>query len=361
MLVSAMTTQEDHATVQPDTEARLLDVRDLTVEFTIRDRSGVKGGTVQAVSGISFDIRPGETLGVVGETGCGKSTMVRAVLHAVRPKSGEVIFDGQDLGRLGTQAIREVRQHLQIIFQDPFSSVDPRWKVNDIVEEPLIIHGVGTAEERKKRVGELLELVGLDARVHGQRRPRELSGGQCQRVAIARALALSPRLVVCDEAVSSLDVSIQAQILNLLIRLRKELGLSYLFIAHDLAVVKYVSDRVAVMYLGKFCEIGPSETLYRMPLHPYTSALLDAIPDVDGRRVRHQRELDVEAPSPLNPPSGCRYRTRCAKAQEICANEEPVLRFLAKDHAVACHFPNEQTADASQELQGGNDDDRPGD
>ncbi len=318
----------------------LLEVRDLVVEFAVRERAGVKGAKVQAVSGLSFDIAPGETLGVVGETGCGKSTMARAVMQAARPKSGEVIFEGQDLTKLRNSELQEVRKHLQIIFQDPFSSVDPRWRVKNIIEEPLVIHGAGTPDERERRVAELLELVGLDVNIHGNRRPRELSGGQCQRVAIARALALSPKLMVCDEAVSSLDVSIQAQILNLLIRLRKELGLSYLFIAHDLAVVKYLSDRVAVMYLGRFCEIGPSELLYRQPLHPYTTALLDAIPNIDGHPSKHHNELGVEAPSPINPPSGCRYRTRCPRAQDRCALEEPQMRFLAPGHGVACHFPN---------------------
>ncbi|HUY07823.1 MAG TPA: oligopeptide/dipeptide ABC transporter ATP-binding protein [Acidimicrobiales bacterium] len=318
----------------------LLEVRDLVVEFAVRQRSGIKGAKVQAVSGLTFEIAPGETLGVVGETGCGKSTMARAVMQAERPKSGEVIFEGEDLTKLSNRELQDVRKHLQIIFQDPFSSVDPRWRVKNIVEEPLIIHQTGTPGERASRVAELLDLVGLDINIHGNRRPRELSGGQCQRVAIARALALSPRLMVCDEAVSSLDVSIQAQILNLLIRLRQELGLSYLFIAHDLAVVKYLSDRVAVMYLGKFCEIGPAESLYRQPLHPYTSALLDAIPNTDGRQSRHHDELGVEAPSPINPPSGCRYRTRCPRAEEKCALEEPRMRFLAPGHGVACHFPN---------------------
>jgi oligopeptide/dipeptide ABC transporter ATP-binding protein len=233
---------------------------------------------------------------------------------------------------------------MQMVFQDPFGSLDPKWRVFDLVEEPLVAHGVGSREERRARVREVLDRVGLDPDVHGRRRPRQLSGGQAQRVAIARALTLDPALIICDEAVSSLDVLIQAQVLNLFEELRAELGLSYLFIAHDLALVKQVSDRVAVMYLGRLCEIGPAESLYREPFHPYTVALLASIPspDPDAPRAEADTAISGEPPSPIDPPSGCRFRTRCPRAQERCAAEVPEVRMLAPDHAVACHFPVER-------------------
>jgi oligopeptide/dipeptide ABC transporter ATP-binding protein len=311
------------------TETALLSVRDLVQEFPAQGRSG----TVHAVSGVSFDVWPGETLGIVGETGSGKSTLARSVLQAPRPKSGSVLLRGTDLTRLRGRALAQARRHVQMVFQDPFGSLDPKWRVRDIVAEPLIAH---RAYDRN-RVGEVLELVGLPG--YGARRPRELSGGQAQRVAIARALALSPALIIGDEAVSSLDVLIQAQVLSLFERLRTELGLSYLFIAHDLALVKRVSDRVAVMYLGKFCEVGPGESIYRAPLHPYTRALLDAIPSPDPAAPRARATVRGEPPSPVDPPSGCRFRTRCPRAAPRCAAEEPVMRELSAGHAVACHFP----------------------
>jgi oligopeptide transport system ATP-binding protein len=312
------------------TEAPLLQVRDLVHEFP------TDAGTVHAVSGVSFDVHAGETLGIVGETGSGKSTLARAVMQAPRPKAGAVLFRGTDLATLrGTRLLR-ARRHLQMVFQDPFGSLDPKWRVRDLVEEPLLAYRTGDRGTRRKRVDEVLELVGLDPAGHGGRRPRELSGGQAQRVAIARAVALSPALIICDEAVSSLDVLIQAQVLKLFERLRAELGLSYLFIAHDLALVKQVSDRVAVMYLGKLCEVGPGEAVYRQPLHPYTRALLDSVPGV-GARTR--RTIPGEPPSPVHPPSGCRFRTRCPRAAQRCADEEPVMRELAAGHSVACHFP----------------------
>jgi oligopeptide/dipeptide ABC transporter ATP-binding protein len=271
------------------------------------------------------------------------------VIQAPRPKHGEVIFDGQDLVRLPYRALKSVRRNLQMVFQDPFSSLDPRWTASRIVEEPLIAYGVGTRSERREKVGSLLERVGLDAARYGSARPRELSGGQCQRVAVARALALEPKLILCDEPVSSLDVLVQAQVLNLLEKLRSELSLSYLFIAHDLALVKQVSDRVAVMYLGKLCEVGPGEAVYREPLHPYTRALLDSVPDPAARRPRGPRgargaggargAIRGEPPSPIHPPSGCRFRTRCPRAAPRCAAEEPAMRELAAGHSVACHFP----------------------
>ena len=247
----------------------LLSVKNLVHEFH------TKAGVVQAVSGVSFDVRAGETLGIVGETGSGKSTLARSVLQAPRPTAGSVVFRGTDLTTLQGTRLLQARRHLQMVFQDPFGSLDPKWVVRDLVAEPLIAYRTGGRAARHQRVDEVLELVGLDPAAHGRRRPRELSGGQAQRVAIARAIALNPALIICDEAVSSLDVLIQAQVLNLFERLRTELSLSYLFIAHDLALVKQVSDRVAVMYLGKLCEVGPGEMVYREPLHPYTRALLD--------------------------------------------------------------------------------------
>jgi oligopeptide/dipeptide ABC transporter ATP-binding protein len=323
----------------------LLSVRDLVHEFH------TNGGVVHAVSGVSFDVRPGETLGIVGETGSGKSTLARSVLQAPRPTSGSVIFRGTDLTTLHGTRLLQARRHLQMVFQDPFGSLDPKWAVRDLVEEPLIAYRAGGRAARRQRVAEVLELVGLDPAAHGRRRPRELSGGQAQRVAIARAIALNPALIICDEPVSSLDVLIQAQVLNLFERLRTELSLSYLFIAHDLALVKQVSDRVAVMYLGKLCEVGPGEAVYREPLHPYTRALLDSVPSTEPKDPAAARPADAfgqggrvttisgEPPSPIHPPSGCRFRTRCPRATGLCAAQEPPMRELASGHTVACHFP----------------------
>jgi oligopeptide/dipeptide ABC transporter ATP-binding protein len=322
-------------------EGPLLDVRDLVQEFDVRAHGGVKGGVVQAVSGVSFRLDKGETLGLVGETGSGKSTLARAILQAPSPKSGEVLLRGVDLVKLSGRRLHEARRDIQMVFQDPFGSLDPKWKVTQIVEESLIAFGAGDRGERRRRVAEVLDRVGLDPARYGDRRPRALSGGQAQRVAIARAIALDPALIIYDEAVSSLDVLIRAQVLNLLERLRSELGLSYLFIAHDLALVKQVSDRVAVMYLGKLVEIGPAESLYREPLHPYTVALLASIPSPDptATRLPVSDTIKGEPPSPIDPPSGCRFRTRCPRAQDICATEEPPLRKLADHHYAACHFP----------------------
>ena len=326
----------------PTDAAPLLQVKDLVQEFTVRETGGVRGGTVHAVSGVCFDVRPGETLGIVGETGSGKSTLARSILQAPRPKSGAVLFRGADLVTLRGTRLLQARRHLQMVFQDPFGSLDPKWRVRDLVEEPLIAYKTGDSKARRRRVDEVLEMVGLDPAGHGGRRPRELSGGQAQRVAIARAVALSPALIICDEAVSSLDVLIQAQVLNLFEQLRAELGLSYLFIAHDLALVKQVSDRVAVMYLGKLCEVGPGETVYRRPLHPYTRALLDSVPG--SPQARAKKTIRGEPPSPIHPPSGCRFRTRCPRAEQRCADEEPVMRELATGHSVACHLPLVQVA-----------------
>jgi oligopeptide/dipeptide ABC transporter ATP-binding protein len=319
----------------------LLQARNIVQEFVVRGRGGVKGGVVHAVSDVSLDVRAGETLGIVGETGSGKSTLARSLLQAPRPKSGSVTLRGTELVGLRGKALLEARRSMQMVFQDPFGSLDPKWRVQDIVEEPLVAYDVGTREARRARVREVLDRVGLDPDVFARRRPRQLSGGQAQRVAIARALTLDPALIICDEAVSSLDVLIQAQVLNLFEQLREELGLSYLFIAHDLALVKQVSDRVAVMYLGKLAEIGPAEALYREPLHPYTVALLASIPSPDPAAPKSEAAgaISGDPPSPIDPPSGCRFRTRCPRAQERCAVEEPKLRELRTEHAVACHFP----------------------
>jgi oligopeptide/dipeptide ABC transporter ATP-binding protein len=322
-------------------ERPLLEVRDLVQEFEVRGMGGVRSGVVHAVSGVSFALSQGETLGLVGETGSGKSTLARAVLQAPRPKSGEVLLEGEDLVKLRGRPLVRARRNVQMVFQDPFGSLDPTWRVNQIVEEPLLAFGLGSRTQRRGRVAEVLERAGLDPVRFGSRRPRELSGGQAQRVAIARALAPDPALIICDEAVSSLDVLIRAQVLNLFERLRAELGLSYLFIAHDLSLVKQVSDRVAVLYLGKLCEIGPAEALYCEPLHPYTAALLSAIPSPDPAAPQPSvaQTLRGEAPSPLDPPSGCRFRTRCPRARDLCAAQEPPLRRLGEDHYAACHFP----------------------
>lgn len=334
-------------------ETPLLEVSRLVQEFEVRGPGGAKGGVVHAVSDVSFTLQRGETLGLVGETGSGKSTLARSVLQAPKPKSGAVQFRGVDLVKLKGAKLLQARRHIQMVFQDPFGSLDPTWRVSQIVEEPLIAFEAGSRAQRRRRVQEVLERVGLDPARYSARRPRELSGGQAQRVAIARALAPEPALIICDEPVSSLDVLIRAQVLNLLERLRAELGLSYLFIAHDLALVKQISDRVAVMYLGKLCEVGPADSLYREPLHPYTVALLASIPSPDPTAPRAPvgKAISGEAPSPLDPPSGCRFRTRCPRAQELCASEEPQLRMLGDGHYAACHFPVSQEAPVAAQTR----------
>jgi peptide/nickel transport system ATP-binding protein len=308
------------------------------VEF----RSGRQ--TVQAVSEVSFTVRTGETLGLVGESGCGKSTTGRALVQVQPPTSGHVTYKGQVLDALSSRDLRRVRTKIQMIFQDPISSLNPRRRVRDIVAEPLSIWGRGTKQERATKVHEMLEAVGIDPEAAGDRRPQEFSGGQCQRISIARALMADPDLLICDEPVSALDVSVQAQILNLLADLKEKFGLTMVFIAHDLAVVKNVSDRVAVMYLGKLVEIAGSDDLYRSAAHPYTEALLASIPEPDPDQAANQKALSGELPSPLNPPSGCRFRTRCPYAQDVCAEKEPPLRDIAPGHQVACHFPLVPTA-----------------
>ena len=311
----------------------LLSVENLTVEYA------VGGKSLFAVSDVSLSVGKGETLGLVGESGCGKSTLGRAVLQLRRPTAGKVTFDGIELTELDGKALRLMRRRLQLIFQDPIASLNPRRCIGDIVAEPLIIIGVSDRVERERRVREVLVAVGLDPDQTTGRLPHEFSGGQCQRISIARALILEPELVICDEPVSALDVSIRAQILNLLEEMKRRYGLTLLFIAHDLAVVKAVSDRIAVMYLGRLCEVAPTEQLFARPAHPYTALLLDAIP-VPDPTVRPAVNVPIgEPPSPLAPPSGCRFRTRCPRADGMCAEVVPELRAIAPGQFVACHHP----------------------
>jgi len=313
---------------------RVLAVEDLVVEFKVG-----RGTTVKAVSGISFDVLRGETLGIVGESGCGKSTTGRSIMQIPRPTSGSIVFEGQDLTALGTNDLREARTKVQMIFQDPISSLNPRRAVRDSVMEPLDIWKRGTKAEREQLVDDILESVGIDPQRAAESRPHQFSGGQCQRISVARALVLDPTLIICDEPVSALDVSVQAQVLNLLQDLKAKYGLTLVFIAHDLAVVKNVSDRVAVMYLGKLCEVASSDDLYARPAHPYTNVLLASIPEPDPDADHSSTSIIGEPPSPVNPPSGCRFHPRCPNADDLCAQEEPVLRPMGDGHFVACHHP----------------------
>ncbi len=298
-----------------------------------------RGGVVRAVDHVNLRIRQGETLGLVGESGCGKSTLGRAILRLVTPTAGRIVFEGEDLTALSEASLRQVRRRMQMIFQDPFSSLDPRMTVGDTVAEPMLVHRLGNAAERREKVAELFGLVRLDPGM-ASRYPHEFSGGQRQRIGVARALAASPSFIVCDEPVSALDVSIQAQIVNLLEELRERLGLTYLFVAHDLAVVRHLSDRIAVMYLGEIVEVAPKRLLYDDPLHPYTRALIDAVP-VPDRRVEARRSrtlLAGEIASPLHPPSGCRLHPRCPSAMPQCRTVAPQLREIAPGQVVACHL-----------------------
>jgi oligopeptide transport system ATP-binding protein len=319
----------------------LLDVQNLVMHFPLTQ--GIlfqrKVGAVRAVDGISFQIRRGETLGLVGESGCGKSTTGRAILQLYKPTAGNVLFEGQDLTKIGGGDMRRMRRKVQMIFQDPYASLNPRMTVGSIIGEPLEIHGLAKGKEKQQRVQELLSVVGLNP-YFANRYPHEFSGGQRQRIGIARALAVNPSFIVCDEPISALDVSIQAQIINLLEDLQDEFGLTYLFIAHDLSVVRHISDRIAVMYLGKIVELADRNELYREPLHPYSKALLSAvpIPDPTIERKRERIILTGDVPSPVNPPSGCRFHTRCPLADTICREQEPEFREVTPGHWAACHF-----------------------
>jgi oligopeptide transport system ATP-binding protein len=317
----------------------LLKAIEVTKHFPVKGGGVVRReiARVQAVDGVSLEVRPGETLGLVGESGCGKSTLGRCLVRLHELTSGNVIFEGRDISRLNRRALRPLRRELQMVFQDPQASLNPRKRVGALIGDPLVIHGQ-SRREAKPRVQELMDVVGLSPE-HFNRYPHEFSGGQRQRIGVARALALQPRLIVADEPVSALDVSVQAQVVNLLDDLQDEFALTYVFIAHDLGVVRHVSDRIAVMYLGKIVELSPAQELYERPIHPYTEALLSAvpIPDPDVRRERIVLEGDV--PSPISPPSGCRFHPRCRYATEICSREEPPLREHVRGHLAACHHP----------------------
>lgn len=317
--------------------APLVSIRNLVKHFPIRGGILYRVvGEVHAVDDVSLDIQPGETLGLVGESGCGKTTAGRAILRLVPATSGEVLFEGKNVFDLKGGPLKRLRRDMQIIFQDPYSSLDPRMPVGDIIGEGLAVHRIGSRSERDDAVREVMQRVGLRPQ-YARRYPHEFSGGQRQRIGIARALILRPKFVVCDEPVSALDVSIQSQILNLLKDLQREFGLTYLFIAHNLAVVRYISDRVGVMYLGKLCELATTDEIYRRPLHPYTQALLSAIPEPDPTLKRKRIVLRGDVPSPINPPSGCRFHTRCPLAMDICRQKQPEWRDMGGGHMVACY------------------------
>ncbi|RXT13835.1 ABC transporter ATP-binding protein [Ammoniphilus sp. CFH 90114] len=315
----------------------LLEVKGLKKFFNAGD------SVVKAVNNLDFVIHRGETLGFVGESGCGKSTAGRTILRLYDATEGEVLFEGKDIQKLSPKQLKEMRKEIQMIFQDPYASLNPRMTVGDIIGEPIDIHGLATGEKRKQRIQELLKLVGLNPE-HINRFPHEFSGGQRQRIGIARALAVEPKFIICDEPISALDVSIQAQVVNLLKELQNKMGLTYLFIAHDLSMVKHISDRVAVMYLGKMVELAESETLYAEPLHPYSEALLSAIPipDPELERSRERIVLQGDVPSPMNPPSGCHFRTRCPKVMDICSKQEPEWKEVKPGHFTACHIYNDK-------------------
>jgi oligopeptide/dipeptide ABC transporter ATP-binding protein len=333
--------------------APLLEVTDLAKHYPMRKGLllAKQVGLVRAVDGVSFTLDRGETLALVGESGCGKSTTARLVLRLIEPSTGTLRFEGRDITGIGGSALRAMRRRMQIVFQDPYASLNPRLTVAETIAEPLQVHGIGDAASRRVRVAELLGLVGLRG-FHAERYPHEFSGGQRQRIGIARALSVQPDLIVCDEPVSALDVSIQAQVVNLLKDLQRRFGLAYLFIAHDLAVVKHVADRVAVMYLGRIVETARKRDLFAAPRHPYTRALLAAIPHPDPTRRGQVKPLGGDVPSPMNIPPGCRFHTRCPYAQDRCRSEEPLLRTLADGHTAACHFA-ETLPPAGLDFSGG--------
>ncbi|WP_096436416.1 ABC transporter ATP-binding protein [Alteribacter populi] len=319
----------------------LLEVKGLKKYFDVT--GGVfskKVGEVKAVDDVSFDVFEGEVLGIVGESGCGKSTTGKTLLRLIDPTEGQVMFDGKDVTKLNEDEMRKMRRDMQIIFQDPYASLNPRHKVEKILGEPLIVHGIGDKEERLKKVKEILEIVGLPGD-HASRYPHQFSGGQRQRIGIARALIVNPKLIVCDEPVSALDVSIQSQILNLMEDLQEEFGLTYLFIAHDLSVVKHISDRIGVMYLGRLVELTTNEELYDNPLHPYTKSLLSAVPNPDPDVKKDRIILEGDVPSPSNPPSGCAFHTRCPECMDICSEIRPEFQEISDNHFVACHLYND--------------------
>lgn len=320
------------------TNQTLVEVKELKKHFPAANKQ-----LVRAVDGVSFVVRRGETLGLVGESGCGKTTVGRCLLRLIEPTSGEIRFDGRNLSEINRQQLRELRRRMQIIFQDPYSSLNPRMKVGQIIAEPLIVHRIGNGKEQRERVAELLRVVGLDPD-YAARYPHQFSGGQRQRIGIARALALNPDFIVADEPVSALDVSVQAQVVNLLQELQEKLGLTYLFISHGLAVVKHISSRVGVMYLGKLVELAPADDIYAKPLHPYTQALLAAIPIPDPESEKREvQRLGGDVPTPLNPPSGCRFHTRCPYATERCKIEEPQFTEIAPNHWTACFLHESQS------------------
>jgi oligopeptide transport system ATP-binding protein len=316
----------------------LLQVKGLKKYFPITGGVfGKKVGEVKAVDDVTFTVYKGETLGIVGESGCGKSTTGRMLLRLIEPTEGSIVFEGKEVTKLSKSELRKMRRDMQMIFQDPFASLNPRHTVERILEEPLVVHGIGSKEERKKRVQEMLEVVGL-GRYHTKRYPHQFSGGQRQRIGIARALMTNPKLIIADEPVSALDVSIQAQVLNLLEDLQKEFGLTYIFIAHDLGVVRHISDRVGVMYLGRLVELADSDQLYESPKHPYTKALLSAVPIPDPEYKKESQLLSGDLPNPANPPQGCAFHTRCSACMDICKQKRPEMKEVEKGHYVACHL-----------------------